>query len=46
MFDNSNDYEIVQKYIPLSSVPAFALFKLDKKKQAEVFMASYVIVDL
>ena len=31
MFDNSDDYEIVQKYVPLKDLPAFALFKYNKK---------------
>ena len=33
MFDNADDYEAIQKYIPMIDVPAFALFSLDKKKQ-------------
>ena len=33
MFDNSDDYEIVQKYIPLKDTPAFGLFKFNKKKK-------------
>jgi hypothetical protein len=33
MFDNSDDYEIVQKYVPLKDLPAFAVFKYNKKEQ-------------
>lgn len=42
MFDSSDDYEIVQKYVPMKDLPAFALFKLDKKNQTESFISSYV----
>jgi hypothetical protein len=42
MFDNSDDYEILQKYIPLKSLPAFALFRLSKSKKAEEFISAYV----
>lgn len=42
MFDNSDDYEILQKYIPLKNLPAFGLFRLDKSKKAEEFISSYV----
>lgn len=31
MFDNSDDYEIVQKYVPMKDLPAFALFRYSKK---------------
>lgn len=31
MFDNSDDYEIVQKYVPMKDLPAFTLFKYNKK---------------
>lgn len=31
MFDSSDDYEIVQKYMPMKYIPAFILFKFDKK---------------
>ena len=31
MFDNSDDYEIMQKYLPLKDLPAFTLFKYNKK---------------
>jgi hypothetical protein len=34
MFDNSDDYEIIQKYLPLKKLPAFALFRLNKKEKA------------
>lgn len=34
MFDNSDDYEIVQKYAALRDLPAFALFKMDKKQKS------------
>lgn len=30
MFDSSDDYEIVQPYVPMKSLPAFILFKFDK----------------
>lgn len=42
MFDNSDDYEIIQKYVPLKDLPAFALFKLDKTKRSEEFVSVYV----
>ena len=42
MFDNSDDYEIVQRHVPMNQVPAFALFDLDKKKQCENYMSHYV----
>ena len=42
MFDNSDDYELIQKYIPLKNLPAFALFKLNKAKRAEQFISEYV----
>ena len=44
MFDSSDDYEIVQKYVPLKDLPAFALFKFDKKGQKEEFISSYVVL--
>lgn len=34
MFDNSDDYELLQKYVPLKDLPAFALFRLSKSKKA------------
>lgn len=43
MFDNSDDYEIIQKYVPLKDLPAFALFKLDKTKRSEEFVSVYKI---
>lgn len=43
MFDNSDDYEVIQKYIPLKNLPAFALFRLNKSKRAEEFISSYVL---
>jgi hypothetical protein len=43
MFDNSDDYELLQKYIPLKDLPAFALFRLNKSKKAEEFISSYVL---
>ena len=46
MFDNSDDYELIQKYIPLKNLPAFALFKLNKAKRAEEFISDYVIMSL
>lgn len=46
MFDNSDDYEIVQKYVPLKDLPAFAVFKYNKKEQKEQFISSYVIFRL
>ena len=42
MFDNSDDYEIVQKYVPLKDLPAFAVFKYNKKEQKQQFISSYV----
>lgn len=42
MFDNADDYEVIQKYVPMGDVPAFALFSLDKKKQCEKYMSHYV----
>lgn len=42
MFDNSDDYELIQKYIPLKDLPAFALFKLNKTKRKEEFVSCYV----
>jgi hypothetical protein len=42
MFDNSDDYELIQKYIPLKDLPAFALFKLNKLKRTEEFISCYV----
>ena len=44
MFDSSDDYEIVQKYLPMKNLPAFALFKFDKKRQKEEFISEYVIL--
>lgn len=35
MFDNSDDYETVQKYVALKDLPAFALFKYSKKTKKE-----------
>jgi hypothetical protein len=43
MFDNSDDYEILQKYVTLKELPAFAVFRLSKSKQQEEFVSSYVI---
>ena len=31
MFDNSDDYEIVQKYVPMKDLPSFALFRYSQK---------------
>ncbi len=42
MFDNSDDYEIVQKYVTLKELPAFAVFRYSKKDKREQFVASYV----
>jgi hypothetical protein len=33
MFDNSDDYDILQKYVPLKELPAFVLFKFDKNNK-------------
>lgn len=33
MFDNSDDYELIQKYVPLKDLPAFVLFRLNKTKR-------------
>ena len=33
MFDNSDDYDILQKYVSLKELPAFALFKFDKNNK-------------
>jgi hypothetical protein len=44
MFDNSDDYETVQKYVALKDLPAFALFKYSKKTKKEEFIASYQIL--
>lgn len=44
MFDNSDDYELIQKYIPLKDLPAFALFRLNKNKRAEELISIYVMV--
>lgn len=46
MFDNSDDYEIVQKYVPLKDLPTFAIFEYDKKQQKEQFISSYVLFPL
>lgn len=35
MFDNSDDYEYIQKYAQLKDLPAFVLFKLNKAKRSE-----------
>ena len=43
MFDSSDDYEVVQKYLPMKDLPAFALFKFNKKEQKEDFISSYVL---
>ena len=42
MFDNSDDYELIQKYIPLKNLPAFALFQLNKNTKSEKFVSEYV----
>jgi hypothetical protein len=42
MFDNSDDYEVIQKHLPLKDLPAFALFKLNKSKRSEEFVSAYV----
>ena len=39
MFDNSDDYEVIQKYVPLKNLPAFALFRLNKSKRSEEFVS-------
>ena len=44
MFDSSDDYEIIQKYVPLKNVPAFVLFTFNKKNQSEQFIAEYSIL--
>ena len=43
MFDSSDDYEIIQKYVPMKNLPAFVLFNFDKKEQKEKFINEYVI---
>jgi hypothetical protein len=42
MFDNSDDYEILQKYVTPKELPAFAVFRMDKSKREEEFVSSYV----
>ena len=39
MFDNADDYELIQKYVPLKNLPAFALFRLNKNKKIEEFIS-------
>lgn len=43
MFDSSDDYEIVQQYVPLKDLPGFALFRLDCKLRKEYFMGSFLL---
>ena len=33
MFDSSDDYEIIQKYIPMKNLPALGLYRFNKKEQ-------------
>lgn len=35
MFDSSDDYETIQKYVPLKNLPAFILFKFNKQNKKE-----------
>jgi hypothetical protein len=44
MFDNSDDYEILQKYVTPKELPAFAVFKMSKSKREEEFISSYVAI--
>lgn len=44
MFDNSDDYDIVQKYVPMKDLPAFAVFKYDRKTQTEKLVNSYPVL--
>jgi hypothetical protein len=46
LFDNSDDYENIQKYVPIKDLPAFALFRLNKNKRSEEFISAYVSIDL
>lgn len=42
MFDNSDDYELLQKHVPLKDLPSFALFRLSKGQKTEQFVSQYV----
>lgn len=33
IFDNSDEYDILQKYAPLKDLPAFAVFTMNKEKR-------------
>lgn len=44
MFDNSDDYDIINKYVPLKDLPAFVLFKYNGNTQNEKFISSYPIL--
>jgi hypothetical protein len=44
MFDNSDDYDIVQEYIPMKDLPAFALFRYSGQKKKEVFIGAYPVL--
>ena len=44
MFDNSDDYEHIQKHIPLKDLPAFAIFKLNKSTKTEQLVSYFVII--
>lgn len=44
MFDSSDDYDIVQKHVPIKKLPAFVLFKFDKQNKKEEFISEYSIL--
>lgn len=44
MFDNSDDYEHIQKHIPLKDLPAFAIFKLNKSTKTEQLVSYFKVL--
>lgn len=44
MFDNSDDYDLLQVYAPMKTLPAFLLFRLNKTEMREEIVSHYSVV--
>lgn len=44
MFDSADDYEILQKYVQIKDLPAFALFRFNKKDLNEKLVGVYPVI--
>lgn len=44
MFDSSDDYDILHKYVQLKDIPNFVLFKFNQKDMREDYINSYPVL--